>query len=67
MCHIDRDNHLVASQVASATYGVTRAVLVDDKNEQHIHRKDQWEVDAAGDRHVPGYFKVMLRKVVLLR
>ena len=62
---MDRKNQLFASQAARATYGVIRAVLVDDKDEQHIRRKDQWEVDAAGDRYVPGYFKVKFLKVAL--
>ena len=66
LSHVDRENHLVASRVARATYGVIRAVLVDDENEQHIRRKDQWEVDAAGDRYVPGYFDAKVLKVSFL-
>ena len=67
LSHIDRENHLVAARVARATYGVLCARLVRDKDEQHLRRRDRWEIDPTGDRYVPGYFKTKLLKVSLLR
>ena len=67
LSHADRENHLVASRVARATYGVVCALSVDDKDEQHLRRRDQWEIDPTGDRYVPGYFEKKVLKVSLLR
>lgn len=67
LSHVDRENHLVASRVARATYGVVCALSVDKNDGQHIRRKEKWEVDPTGDCYVPGYFESKLRKVGLLR
>jgi len=63
MSHVDRDNHLVASRVARATYGVVCAMLVKVNDEEHSRRKRQWETDPTGDRYVPGYFDAKLFRV----
>ena len=67
LSHVDRDNHPVASRVARATYGVILALPVDEEDEEHIRRKDQWEIDPTCDRYVPGCFEAKLCKVDLLR
>lgn len=66
LSHVDRDNHLVASRAARATYGVVCALPVKESDEEHLRRKNQWEVDPTGDRYVPGYFESKLHKVGLL-
>ncbi|KAI9569153.1 hypothetical protein HD554DRAFT_2204656 [Boletus coccyginus] len=60
LSHVDRDNHLVASRVARATYGVVCAMLVRPNDEEHSRRKHQWERDLTGDSYVPGYFETKL-------
>ena len=67
LAHVDRDNHLVASRVARATYGVVCAMLVKANDEEHSRRKHQWEIDPTGDCYVPGYFNAQLHRVGHLR
>ena len=67
LSHVDRDNHLVATRVARATYGVVCALPVKANDEEHVRRKRQWERDPTGDWYVPGYFESKLRRVRLLR
>ncbi|KAF8545913.1 hypothetical protein OG21DRAFT_1502123 [Imleria badia] len=59
---LDYDNHLVASRVARATYGVVCALPVEANNEEHIRRKQKWERDPTGDCYVPGCFESLVRK-----
>ncbi|KAF8557815.1 hypothetical protein OG21DRAFT_1494559 [Imleria badia] len=42
-------------------YGVICALPVDANDEEHISRKDQWELDPTGDCYVPGFFESKLR------
>ena len=67
LSRIDRDNRLVTSRVARVTYGVVCALPVDEDEEEHQRRKDQWEIDPTGDRYLPGCFEPIIRKVGLLR
>ena len=67
LSHIDPDNRLVTSRVARVTYGVVCALPVDEDEEGHNRRKDQWEMDPTGDRYLPGCFEPVIRKVGLLR
>lgn len=59
---VNRENRLVTSRIARATYGVVCAVLVDKNNEEHVRRKDQWQKEANGDHTISGYIQVKLRK-----
>ena len=63
LSHINRDDHLVPSRVARATYGIVCALPVKENDTEHIRRKGTWEIDPSGDRYVPGYFETKLRKV----
>ena len=63
LCHVDRDNHLVASRVARATYGMVHAVPVKANDEEHLDREHRWERDVIDDYYVPGCFTVKLLKV----
>ena len=63
----DHDNRLVTSRVAHVTYGVVCALPVDEDEEGHNRRKDQWEIDPTGDRYLPGCFEPIIRKVGFLR
>ena len=65
LSYVDRDNHLVASRVARATYGVVCALPVKAGDEEHVRRKHKWESDPTGDCYVPGYFESKLLKVRL--
>jgi hypothetical protein len=67
LSHVDRDNHQVASRVGRATHGIVYALPVKANDEEHVRRKHQWDTDPTGDCYVPGYFKLKLRKVRLLR
>ena len=67
LSHVDRDNHLVASRVARATYGVVYALPVKETDEEHLRRKQQWERDPTGDCYVPGYFESKLHRVRFVR
>ncbi|KAG9312582.1 hypothetical protein JVU11DRAFT_6979 [Chiua virens] len=60
LSHIDRENHLIASRVARATYGVVCALPVKEDDEEHVRRKALWEQDPTGDRYVPGFFEARL-------
>ncbi|KAF8552294.1 hypothetical protein OG21DRAFT_1511667 [Imleria badia] len=62
LSHVDSDNHMVASRVARATYGVVCALPVKANNEEHVRRKQKWERDPTGDCYVPGYFESKLSK-----
>ena len=65
--YINHDNHLVPSRATpAATYCLVCALPVDENNEQHIFRKDQWVTDPTGDRYVPGYLALTFYKVDLL-
>jgi len=67
LSHVDRDNHLVASRVARATYGVVCALPAKENDEEHVRRKPRWEKDPTGDCYVPGYFESKLRKGTQVR
>ena len=67
MSYINHDDHLVASRVARATYGIVCSVPVKEHDTEHTRRKDRWEIDPSGGRYVPGYFETKLRKVGFLR
>ncbi|KAF8555315.1 hypothetical protein OG21DRAFT_1483977 [Imleria badia] len=42
-------------------YGLICALPVDIDDEEHIRRKNHWEIDPTGDYYVPGYFESKLR------
>lgn len=63
LSHVNRDNHIVASRVARATYGVVCALPVKQNDKEHIRRKHQWERDPTGECYVPGYFEAKLCRV----
>ncbi|KAN0094933.1 hypothetical protein V8E55_003220 [Tylopilus felleus] len=62
LSYVDPDNHVVVPHVASSyvQYGVVCALPVDENDEEHIRRKDQWETDSRGDCYVPGYFEGLI-------
>ena len=64
---VDRGNHVVSPKVAGVTYGVVCSVPVELNNEEHVHRKEQWEIDPTGDCYVPGCFESKLRMVNIFR
>ena len=76
LAHVDRDNHLVAPQVARANAPVVRAgaysvvcvlpLKETETDKERIHRKDQWEIDPAGGSYAPGYSESNLHQVSLL-
>ena len=63
LSHVDRDNHLVSARVTRTTFGVVCTVPVNEKDGEHIRRKNTWEIDPAGGHYVPGYFESKIRKV----
>jgi hypothetical protein len=67
LSHVDRDNHMVASRVARATYGVICAVPAEGNNEEHTRRRGEWEMDPTGDCYVPNFFEAKLRRGIQVR
>ncbi|KAN0094954.1 hypothetical protein V8E55_003241 [Tylopilus felleus] len=67
LSHVDRDNHMVASRVARATYGVICAVPAEGNNEEHTRRKGEWEIDPTGDCYVPNFFEAKLHRGLQVR
>ncbi|KAN0094963.1 hypothetical protein V8E55_003250 [Tylopilus felleus] len=59
-------NHMVASRVARATYGVICAVPAERNNEAHTRRRGEWEIDPTGDCYVPN-FEAKLHRGIQVR
>jgi hypothetical protein len=56
-------NHLVTKRITQFTYGVSSSILYQPFNPEHVKREQKSYLDAAGNKYIPGHFKIILPRV----